>query len=97
MVLFMYICSLSARLKAERNTAALTAAFLALLIVGGTRIGGLGVYGSRLGQNLRRSYASSNVILLSYLVLYPLLGLIVAIQVANKFEGPLKNKFADGS
>ena len=94
-VLFMYLCSLSARLKTETNNV-LYFVFLGVVLLGlgGVRIN-WSVYETLSGSGLFSLYRLDRWGMMTFLIVYLIVGLVVAIQIARKFEGPLKNKLSD--
>ena len=91
-VLFMYMCSLAARLKSESNRALMARMLGFRLIALGLLSGNLTESTNLTKISLSSVYHFSQALLLIFLIVYLLIGLIVVLSVANKFEGPLKNR-----
>lgn len=97
MVLFIYICSLAARLKFENNQIVFLGTFALLLVFRGYIAGQTVSVGGAVRTFVSSVYSSLNLFLIGTLAFYLLLGLVISIQVANKFEGPLKHKINNES
>ena len=91
-ILFMYICSLTASLKVETNSMTWIIFGIIRLI---TILSLFQLVYIELNFNMHylgSLYSNFREIIILLITLYLVLGLIVAVGLAKKFEGPLKNK-----
>ena len=94
-VLFMYICSLTASLKIETGTFVIFVGLVVTAFLIGLASGKVTLLTKFFRSNLSSLYQPSGVLLVLLLVVYLVVGLLAAIQIARKFEGPLKDKLSN--
>lgn len=92
MVLFIYLCSLTASLKTETNLMRGALLVVLTLLLGTAVFNQAAFYQFIQRFRLNQLYHRRLIFVIIFLILYLLIGLIRAMQIINKFEGPLKNK-----